>query len=331
MRIGRGLGVALIATTLGACATKPSATTSEVDSPRTGDTPVVHQRWTSCFEEAPSASFGGSAEALELPRLRADFVPTAAVVCDLQSERREDGGEDLVAIESRAEDVTVLAAALRLPAEPRTDGACRSDLPTIPWLALLDTDGRWVRPGAPMDPCGKIRIEVRDAIAALALTRVASRTVREIESAEAAAAGCSQTWKDMVAVVSRDNPPPGATGAHPLGGRTQVRLCVYRVPVSEQGSGTPAGQFERGGVLSAQRWAAIEPALRAADAASTCSTPAARFALLRAADGSGGEVYVELDECRRILTTPATGGAHLAQGDAALIALLNAAQPAPSR
>ncbi|MEV4629871.1 hypothetical protein AB0J90_26760 [Micromonospora sp. NPDC049523] len=64
--------------------------------------------------------------------------------------------------------------------------------------------------------------------------------------------------------------------------------------------------------------------LAALPPAEECSDAAERFALLRAAeDGIGGEVYVELDHCQRVLTTPLTGPPILAQADNTLVELLS--------
>jgi hypothetical protein len=201
---------------------------------------------------------------------------------------------------------------------------CNQDLPGVAWFALVDSAGRWARPGVPVDRCGKIRIEVRQAVEKLTLVRVAAHPIRELESSAAAASGCTQQWADMVWVSGqhRTSPPPAGRD-DPLATAVSLRLCVYRVPASEQGGGKPAGTFERGGVLPAQRRPALAAALRATAAASACTTPAGRFALIRSADNSGGAVYVELDGCQRILVEPTNGPPWLAKADATLIALLD--------
>lgn len=290
-----------------------------------GGAPEIHDAWTSCDTHAPNPAMGtGNEDVVALPRLAADFAPVAVVVCGGGSEQQPDGSTAMMATERRADDVAELVAALRLPDQPRTTGACTMDLPTVPWFAMLDAQGRWVHPGTPVDLCGKIRIEVRDAVQNLKLTTVTSKKVGEIESKEAADAGCSQVHADMVWVEttngSRVKPDP--LGKLPYTSAKQVRLCVYAVPKSEQRSGKPAGTFEYGLVLADQRRTAIDQALLAAPAATNCAEPANRFALLRPADNTVGEVYVELDSCQRILASPATGGHTLSQSDATLAKLL---------
>src|SRR5215467_14638832 len=164
-----GGAVGLAAVMLAAC----ESTSGGTAQGPTG-APSVQPRWTSCAADAPPPSPGGGLDALNLPRLGGDFTPRAVVICAEQVDQRADGGTDLVAAESRADDITGLVAALRLPDSRPTTGACTADLPTVPWFALLDAQGRWVRPGVPMDACDKVRIEVRDALAGLRLTRVST-------------------------------------------------------------------------------------------------------------------------------------------------------------
>ena len=316
-----GSAVGLAAVTLAACASASGATAGGP-----AGTPSVQPRWTSCAADAPPPSPEGGLDALTLPRLGSDFAPLTVIICSEQIDQRADGGQDLVATESRADDITGLVSALGLPDERPTTGACTLELPTVPWFALLDAQGAWVRPGVPIDACGKVRIEVRDALAGLHLTRVSTRVLREVESAQAAASGCSQAWANMVAVESTDGTATPAAASSVLSPPTdRIRLCVYRVPASEQGTGKPAGDFQHGGLLTPQRQAAIEEPLLAAPPARDCRTEASRFALLISAAGAGvgATVYVELDGCQRIMVVPVDGHPVLAQANAGLIALLD--------
>ena len=285
----------------------------------------IEPAWTSCPAEAPTPSEParpGGADPVNLPRLDDSFEPVAAVVCSSAPLRRPSGGTDLVATESRADDVTALVAALRLPDEPRTGGACTLELYLPPFFALLDAQGRWVRPGLPVDECGKVRSEVRDAVQGLRLTPTTSRPVQELESSAAAAAGCSQQWADMVWVTGTgavpDEPavvPPGFDGP------VQVRLCVYRVPAEQQGTGKPAGDFGSGRYLSDEQWAGARSEIESAAAAGPCTTPASRFAVLHI---GAGQHYAELDGCRRLMGPTAGGSQTLRQASPALLTLLTA-------
>lgn len=282
--------------------------------------------WTSCAEEVPGGPpFGEVFETPSLPRLAADFHPVSVVLCRERLQRREDGGEDLVAVEERGTEVDALTAALLLPDESAVE-MCTMELIPVEWFALIDGAGTWVRRGVPRDGCGKPRGEVREAFAALPLRTVASRTVREVESAAAVTAGCSQKWADMVWVeTSSGSGKVGALGGDPFAAATSVRLCVYDVPVAERGSAKPAGTFTHGGPLDATRRGALSALLGdAGPAAVGCHGEATRFALLQSVGGAQALVYVELDGCLRILghssdvTAPA-----LAQAGAALVGMLD--------
>lgn len=284
---------------------------------------TIEPAWTSCAAAVP-ASPGpggpGSSDIARLPRLDDGFRPVAAVLCSSAPQRRPDGGEDLVATESRADDVTALVAALRLPDEPRSGGACTMELYLPPFFALLDAQGRWVRPGVPSDECGKVRVEVRDALQGLRLTPVSTRPVREIESSAAAAAGCTQQWADMVWVTGgRGTPDEVAVVPPGFDGPVRVRLCVYRVPAEQQRTGKPAGDFVSGRYLSDEQWADARREIEAAGPAGPCTTPASRFAVLHIA---AGQLYAELDGCHRLLAQTAGGGETLRKASPALLAVL---------
>jgi hypothetical protein len=315
-RFSVGLAVATVVLATAGCAGRSSPPSGALR---------VEPAWTSCDDAGPVPS-GLAPEAGDttatLPRLDDSFQPVAAVVCSSAPQGRSDGGTDLTATESRAGDVTALVAALRLPDEPLTDDLCTMELYLPPFFVLLDEQGRWVRPGLPHDSCGKVRIEVRDALRALRLTPLSSRPIREIESSEAAAAGCTQQWADMVAAtastVRTSEPaviPPGFDGP------VQVRVCLYRVPPDQQGTGKPAGEFVSGRHLSDDQWAAARQAIESAAPVTPCTTPANRFAVLHLATG---EVYAELDGCRRLLASAADGDQTLRRAAPALLAQLTA-------
>ncbi|MFF4877656.1 hypothetical protein [Micromonospora sp. NPDC000668] len=317
---GTVLAVALLGVALVGCAGR-SAGPGVVEDP--GPARIV-EKWTSCAEAAPQSGElpapGGDDPAIG--RIDPAFTPVTAVLCGREVRPRPGGGREQVATERRAEEIGPLIAALRLP-DQQADGeiACTLDMVIPPWLALLDERGRWLRPYLPVNECRKPRPEVLAALDALRLTTVDTRTVGEVESAAAEAAGCEQRWADMVWVettIGRPGPPaPAVPDAEPL------RFCVYQVPASQQGGGKPAGDFAYGGPLPPDRQPAVLGKLAAARPATECATPASRFAVLRPLDGTGGpDRYVELDGCLRFLVVAPTGGSQLGQGDAALAELL---------
>ncbi|MCG5440673.1 hypothetical protein [Micromonospora foliorum] len=317
------LAVALLGMALSGCGgTGPGG----VDEPAPAQ---IVDGWTSCAKDAPRAGETFAVPNTQTPppavqeptigRIDPAFSPVAAVICGREVRPGPNGGQEQIATERRAEEIAPLLTALRLPNEQAGgEVACTLDLVIPPWLALLDDRGRWLRPHIPTDSCGKPRAEVIDALAGPQWTTVDTRTIRQIESAAAEAAGCAQQWTDMVWVETRNgNPGPVA---RPAAG--PLRLCVYQVPASLQDGDKPAGDFVYGGPLPAERQAGVLRALSNRRAVVDCDIPATRFAVLRPLDGAGPDRYVELDGCRRFLVAPATGGAQLGQGDDALVALL---------
>lgn len=282
----------------------------------------IEPAWTSCATEASGPP--GTTE--DLPRLDDSFQPVAAVICGHPPLPPSGRGVITADDEHRTTDVTALVAALRLPDEPRTADACTLALYRPPFIALLDRQGRWVRPGLPTNVCGQVRQEVRDALERLQ----PAPTVTPTED-ESAAAGCTRQWADMVGATvgtaSTAEPaviPPGFDGPVP------VRLCVYRVPQDQQGTGKPAGDLRTGRYLSDEQWAAARRDIEAAAPAGPCSGPASRFAVLHLATG---QIHVELDGCRRLLAQAADGGGTVRQAVPALVDLLarRQARPPPAR
>ncbi|MGW3854192.1 hypothetical protein [Micromonospora arida] len=325
MRSSRmALAVALLGMAMGGCGG------TEI-GPGGADEPAPAQivdGWTSCAKEAPRAGemiTETSPPAVKEPtigRIDPAFTPVAAVICGREIRPGPNGGQEQIATERRAEQIAPLLTALRLPSE-QTGGevACTLDMVIPPWLALLDERGRWLRPHIPTDSCGKPRGEVMDALAEPTWTTVDTRTIRQIESAEAEAAGCAQQWKDLVWADIR-NGNPGSAGPRTRPAAEPLRLCVYQVPASLQDGEKPPGDFVYGGPLPAERQAGVLRALSNRRAVVDCATPATRFAVLRPLDGGGPDRHVELDGCQRFLVASATGGAQLGQGDDALATLL---------
>ena len=271
-------------------------------------TPEVHASWPGC----PSEAGPGNAE---LPRLNDGFTPVAVVVCGFGMVEQRAGGEDFVASERRSESVAALVAALRLPDEPRAKGPCPAIGLQTPWLALLDAQGRWVRPGVPMSACGQPRPEVLAAVRDLPLAAAPGRRADEADSAEATAAGCEQHWAEMVSVQAGFGGSAAPPSGYAPAPSARMRLCVYDVPPAERGTGKPRGTFVRGGPMAPRRWAAVRDQLPQGVAARPCREHAGTFALLF--EGDQNPIYVELDGCRRVLV-----GSALLQGTPGLTAAI---------
>lgn len=271
-------------------------------------TPVVNPAWQSCA--AADAANGGGATGL--PRLAAGFMPVAAVLCRTVEQRRPGGGTDQLAAEDRATDVTALATALRLPDGGRTGGGCSTDLVGTPWLALIDAQGRWVRPGVPIDGCHHPRREVLTAIGALRTTRVSAHFRTTTISDAAAASGCGQDYSDMAWATRRNDPTRTAAPTAVPTPDAPVKICIFRVPASEQGSPKPGADYESSRTLTSAQWNAVRKELAEAGPPAACTVPASRIAVF-----DGGTV-AELDGCRMVLV-----GGMVREGTPALVGLLD--------
>lgn len=327
-QIVRGFAVVAAVVTLAGCGGTGTVTGSPADDGRArlpapvAGTPAVRAGWTSCAVDAPMDP-EPPRDALTLPRLHNGFPATTAIHCQLEHRRRADNSLDLVLTEGRATDLTTLLAALRRPDSTATPDACNLDMPWVPNLLLLDSQGRWIRPGVPTDACGKPLPDLVAAVRGLRLTTVSERVVREIESAGAASSGCPQNHGNMVAETGRPDfsVRPGR-GSAPFPSTAPLRLCGYQVPAEERGSASSDGGFEYGRTLPPQRRKAVERALTTLPPAADCTASAHRFAVLSAPGGLGGVVYVELDHCRRVLVTPVAGPPTLAQADRTFLRLI---------
>ncbi|MFI6823320.1 hypothetical protein ACIBJE_20530 [Micromonospora sp. NPDC050187] len=326
-QIVRGLGLVAAVATLSSCGTvtvaqSPADQGARFPVPATG-APTVHAEWASCAVDAPMDPKPPQ-EALTLPRLDGGFRATAAIHCQLDYRRRADGGLDLVLTEGRATDLTVLLTALRRPDTSAGPEACTLEMPWVPNLLLLDASGRWIRPGIPVDGCGKPLPDLVPAVRGLRLATVSERVVREIESAGAARAGCSQDHRNVVASETGypDSSLRPGRGSVPFRSTAPVRLCGYRVPAEERGLADPGGDFAYGRTLSPQQRKSVERALTTLPPATDCAGNAHRFAVLANPGGAGGTVYVELDHCRRVLVSPLYGPPTLAQADRTFLGLV---------
>ncbi|WP_203780385.1 hypothetical protein [Paractinoplanes rishiriensis] len=275
--------------------------------------PRIHPRWRSCAGEPSMRPRDEGTDAVPLLRYSGTFHPVAAARCEEGTQRRPDGGTDAIAVENHADDVAALIAALRLPdAPPPPESSADDEVPALlcpadgyapPRLVLLDAQGRWVRPHIPRGDCGKPLAEATAAMDGLRWTRVKTRVLGEVVSAEAAASGCDQVATDMVWFTGV-YPPTRQGDLAPLAADTaSVRLCIYEVKPSGRDSEKPQGTFVSGRLLPSTRWAAVKQAIQSSGEAPPCPAPATRFAHLTT---PRGDIHAELDGCHR-LVAPAMG------------------------
>jgi hypothetical protein len=281
---GRALIVLIVAMCLAGCGV-----------PNRDDEAVRGDRWTSCAEELARDRAEKRADAMRLPLIGKDTTAVAVAVC-AEEVRDIPGGLERVETEHRADDLAALLTALRLPDERRRSGvSCGDDVVAVPWLALFDRDGSWVRPGVAQDVCRKPRTEVIVAIHELRATLVRSRVRGGGEERS-----CFHWHPDPVWTLGEPAPMVSGVDHVDLEFPPDPLRCLYTVSPAGQRTGPPLGSVERGrgGRDDRHRVTAL---LRAHGPAPTCTTAAARFARLHSPARPGRDVYVELDGCTRIL------------------------------
>jgi hypothetical protein len=246
-------------------------------------------------EVAPAGA--GSAAASARPRLGAGPV-ARVVVCDASGTERVPGrGEWQVRVERRATaGVPALVDALHLPDVPPRGGvSCLSYADVVPELWVVDDHGHAVLPRWPTDECGHLRTEAKRALAAMTWQRTGSRRVGLVTPQAALDAGCEVAIKNLAAIEAGQG-PYRAGGLDGLAATSGASVCVYRVT-----DPTPQGTFERGEKLRGVAWTRLVAHLRKTPVASAgCSAVGQRFAEILL--GEKGQVAIELDGCRRILT-----------------------------
>jgi hypothetical protein len=221
-------------------------------------------------------------------------------------------GTDQLAVEDRVTDITALVTALRLPDGGKAGDGCTTDLVATPWLALIDAQGRWVRPGVPIDRCNHPRREVLTALDALHTTQVSSRFLNTTISDGAAASGCGQDYSDMAWATLRNDPTrTAAPTAVPTPDAT-VKVCIFRVPAREQGGLKPGADYKSSLAQFSAQWHAVRQELARAGPPAACTVPGSLIAVF-----DGGTV-VELDGCRLVLL-----GGMVRQGTPALVRILD--------
>jgi hypothetical protein len=121
-----------------------------------------------------------------------------------------------------------LVAALRLPSDPPTSGACAA-VGVAPTVVDVETDhGEVLRVLPPTDRCGATRREVARAYQQVAWTTVTTRRGKQTRSEAAVLADC-QAWKDMLAIEATPERGPGRRGDSPvLPSNRPLRVCLYR-------------------------------------------------------------------------------------------------------
>jgi hypothetical protein len=255
-------------------------------------------------------------------RLAESFEPVAVVTCAYEQHERPDGSTDQVLVERRSSQVEQLATAFRAADGPPAN-ACAAIGYIWRWVMLVDARGDVVVPAPPVQSCGEPKPAVDDALADAGLVTVSTTTIRQTESALAARSGCSQSYKNMVAVEAAAVPAsgPGDDGLV-LEAGAEVRSCVYEVPAEAIDDQIPVGELIAGRVLTGADGTALAALTTGQRAAEPCDRRPSRFAVVSPTDGGGQGADVELDGCGRMLLRTGSGQ-WLAQAGTPLISLLD--------
>lgn len=232
----------------------------------------------------------------------ADFVTVSVMRCRSGRQRLAGKGEWSTAISEKADtSADDLVAQLRKPSEPHTDKPCTADYIAPPYFLLINSEGKAVLPQVPQDPCGKPKIEVRNALDALPYKLVSETPMGQSQSQLSMNTGCSDSWKDLLALDGISYQPGPAAKA--LKGSGQVRVCVFQ-------SEGEIGKLVSGHNVPAEQLTSLD----SAGPAAPCAAKHTRFATLTG--DSGGDAMVELDGCHRMIRSDQT----LGQLDAATVA-----------
>lgn len=240
--------------------------------------------------------------------LPTDLTATAAIECFTENRPVAGDGVWTFVVENKAEagpQLDQLVAALRAKDEPRpTNVACTAILIVVRWFALVDQNGAWVRPRVPITSCGQPQDAVLKALDALTWTTVSATKTTQVSTeaqakkdAEAAAAGCTTPFKDMLAIEAGDSAPRSSPGPWPSLGGTLATVCRYSAAPDKDG--TPLLNFESGGRASAAQAAAVSAAWMATGPVADCSLKHTVVTVLFTA--TNGWYLVENDGCHRVL------------------------------
>lgn len=242
----------------------------------------------SCPAQEPELDVPSSAE--KRGGIPTDFETVAVVRCRDETRLIPGEGSWTVRITERADILAPeLVDMLRRPSDPApANGMCTAIGYVVPYVLLVNAEGKALLPALPTEPCGKPRDEVTNFFDTLPYRTVTETRVRLVESQLSVDTGCDGNWKDVIAIES---PTPGPVTPTPPAPPSDIHVCVYTVAGD-------TGQLDSGFWLTEREASALRTALDAAGPAVPCDKPHTRFAVLRSSS-SGGMPAVELDGCFR--------------------------------
>jgi hypothetical protein len=245
-------------------------------------------------------------------RIPEDFVTAWVLRCRSETRDVPGQGKKIFQIAERADTgAAELVARLRRPSEPRTDGPCPAIMVVAPYFVLVNADGRGILPAVPANACGQPNLELVKPLDSMAFRVLSEVATGQAQSQNSADTGCSDSWKDLVALEERTARPGPARHlwSYPV---SSVRVCVYdRI----SGGDLPVGRLAGGRSLAAEDARLLLDALDGVGPAGACTAPHTRIAVVH---GGAQWAVAELDGCRRLLRPDHT----LGQLDERVVALL---------
>ncbi len=233
----------------------------------------------------------------------ATFRAVTVVTCGDDSRQLPGQGRWEVTVRKVATTGTAaLQKAFELPNQPAGNGFCTLDLIVVPPLILVDATGKTLAPTPPVGVCGKPLAAFLAAWHSMGWREVSVKKVRQLETPQAQAAGCSTNWKNENALYSQAGVKPGAGGPVFSVPVASAHVCEYQAVGDENGGDIGVGTFTRAFTLSGADSAELANALTGPGPEIAC--PAQRhFAVINVA---GIFANVELGGCWRVARQ--TGG-----------------------
>jgi hypothetical protein len=249
----------------------------------------------------PGSQLPGAGEGQRSP-IPDGFVTSWVLRC--RSETRDVPGRGQVSyrITERADtDAAALVEQLRRPSDPRSNGACPLVLVLPPYFLLVDASGRALLPAVPTDGCNRPRDEALKPLETLPFRAISETEVGTVQSQKSTDSGCSDSFKDLVA-LERDRARPAPAHhlwTYPV---NSVRVCGYdRI----SGGELPVGQLATGRTLTPEAAKPLLDALDRVGPATDCTAGHTRIAVVHSQSESA---VAELDGCRRLLRPDHTLG-----------------------
>jgi hypothetical protein len=287
MRLPAVLLATLVAGVLTGCG-QPAAPAS---APRSTPAPT----WAAPASYAPIAAGNACPEAAPV-HLPADVgTIRAAYVCTQEFRRVPGDGEwQFLVVKGVTSGLDALLLAYRTPDAPLTSGAC--DAVGVTPRPLYLHGSRTIAVRAPFDGCGKPIQAATRTLDALGTVEISATKLTRVTSQLAQTSGCSDMYKDMLAVEEKyGGPPREAQTPSPVG--PGAELCSYAVTSDSHGYRFTWLSSAR--ELTRRDLDRINSALAGSTADPSCSRHQhTRFALLQSAGQAGGPTtLVALDGC----------------------------------